>query len=192
MNSELNPETIRILEMSMSLALWTFWCVFAVIFLPTLLSWTVSKKRYHLLRASWRALLVALMVSSLSSLVYALAPLPFLENFSTGDAWKKVPIRITLLDSNRLQEGFTITGEIWNQQDVPISNIQVVITILDHNKELLDKVFLETKPGLVESGDMAHFQLNYHKKPTLIYGYQISFLDANNTPMQHVSGFNTE
>jgi len=178
--------------MSMSLALGTFWCVFAIIFLPTLLAWTVSKKRYHLLRASWRALLVALMVGSLSSLVYALAPLPFLENFSTGDAWKKVPIRITLLDSNRLEEGFTITGEIWNQQDVPISNIQVVITIRDHNKELLDKVFLETEPRLVESRGMARFQLNYYKKPTLIYGYQINFLDTQNAPIKHVPGFNTE
>ena len=192
MNSEFNPETIRILDMSMSLALWTFWCVFTVIFLPTLLAWTFSKNRYHLLRASWRALLVALLVGCLSSLVYALAPLPFLENFSTGDAWKKVPLRITHLDSNRLQDGFAITGEIWNQQDSPLSDIQILVTIRDHNKELLDKVFLRTEPRLIESGETARFRLNYYKKPTLIYGYEISFLDDQDTLIKHVSGFNTE
>lgn len=192
MNSEFNPETIRILEMSMSLALWTFWCIFAVIFLPTLLAWAFSKKRYHLLRSSWRGLLVALIVGSLSSLVYALAPFPFLENFSTSDAWKKVPLRITSLESNRLQDGFALTGEVWNQQDSPLPGIQVAVTIRDHNKELLDEVFLKTQPRLVEPGGTAHFQLDYRKNPTLIYGYEISFRDAQGAPIKHISGFNTE
>ena len=189
---ELNPEIVGILDMSLRLALWTFWGIFSIAALYAVLTWAFSSGRYNVLRPCWHGFLLASMIGGFSFFVYALAPFPLLHNFSTSESWKKVPLRLTALSFDRFQDGFSLTGEVWNQQDEPLPDIQVIVTIRDHNKELLEEVTLATEPPLLEPGQTAQFELDYRRNSTLLYGYEVRFQTAQGEPIQHIAGFNVE
>ena len=138
------------------------------------------------------SIILSVVLSSLSFLVYAFVPAPFLDNFTTGASWKRAPLRITVLDFDRFHEGFSLNGEIWNQGKETLNDIQILVSVLDHNEEQLDELLVSTAPPDLEAGQTASFELRYAENSSLIHGYQLSFRSGDGTPINHVAGFNVE
>ncbi len=135
------------------------------------------------------SLLLAGGVGLITFLLAAFAPLPFLDNFATGEAWKQTPLRVTALDYRRFHEGFELRGQVWNQSEDPISAIAVRIEVLDSEREVLETVEAELEPDTLIPASEGRFEVRYTENSPLIYGYRLEFQDAEGARIPHVEGF---
>ena len=203
MTPTLNAEVIQILDRAVRLTLITFLILFACFSLYSFYIFnsrrlTGSRQgdslptRWQILRPLLYSIALALVLSGPAFLFFAFVPAPFLDNFTTAASWKRTPLRITALDFDRFHEGFSLNGEIWNQGRETLDDIQIVVTVLDHNEEQLDELLVSTAPPQVEAGQTASFKVRYAENSTLIHGYQLSFRSGDGTPIHHAAGFNVE
>jgi hypothetical protein len=198
----LNAEIIQILDGAVRLTLITFLILVACFSLYSFYTFNSRKltgsrqadapTRWQVLRPLFYSIVLSGLLSGVAFLGYALVPAPFLDNFTTAASWKRAPLRITALDSDRFHEGFLLNGEIWNQGKETLNDLQIVVSILDHNEEQLDELVVSTAPPDLESGQTASFELRYAEHSSLIHGYQLSFRSGDGTPINHVAGFNVE
>ena len=201
----LNPEILEILDSSTRLTLITFLAIFACVGLYTFNLFNSRELRgshnskkvdnprpWQVLRPSLNALFFSSIFALLAFFFYAFSPAPFLKNFSTSKEWKRAPLRIISLKHTRSYEGFSLKGEFWNQKNKTLENIQVMISIFDHNKDKLEQVKTAPLPSTLEGGKTATFEIEYSNNSSLIYGYQISFHRNDGSSINHVAGFNVE
>ena len=203
MTPTLNPEVIPILDRAVRHTLITFLILVACFGLYSFYTFNSRKltdsrgkggfpSRWHILRPLLYSIALSLVLGSLSFLFYAFVPAPFLDNFTTAETWKRTPLRITALDFDRFHEGFSLNGEIWNQSEETLDDIQIVVSVLDHNEEHLDELLVSPSPSHLEAGQTASFEVRYTENSTLIHGYLLSFRSSDGTPINHVAGFNVE
>ncbi len=201
----LDPEVLHILDGAARLTLATFLVLFAGVGLYNFYSFNSRRLTGTLhpeemdLHQPWqilRPLLSSLVFSSLLALLsfffYAFVPAPFLDNYATAGGWKRAAVRITSLQFDRFHEGFSLKGEIWNQKEEDLVGMQVVVSVLDHNKEPLARLVVAPVPPTMKSGQTAAFEVRYAENSTLIHGYQLAFQDSDGAPIDHVAGFDVE
>ena len=201
----INPEFIQILDSATRLTLITFLALFGSFGLYNFYRfnsrrltgsrWPDEKdyqKPWKILRPLLYSLGFSGLIAAFSFFFYALVPAPFLNNYATAESWQRAALRITSLQFDRFHEGFSLKGEIWNQQKGRLEKIQVVVSVLDHNKESLARLLVTPVPSTLESGQTATFELNYAENSTLIHGYQLFFQDSASSTISHVAGFDVE
>ena len=203
MTPNLNPEVISILDRAVKHTLITFLILVASCGLYSFYTFNSRKlagsrgkdsfpTRWQILRPLLYSIAVSVVIGGLSFFFYALVPAPFLDNFTTSENWKRTPLRITALDFDRFHEGFSLNGEIWNQSEETLGDIQIVVSVLDHNREELDELLVFAAPPPLEAGQTASFEVRYAENSTLIHGYLLSFRSSDGAPINHVAGFNVE
>ncbi len=203
MTPTLNAEVIQILDRAVRLTLITFLILVACFSLYGFYTFNSRRltgsrhgdtlpARWQILRPLLFSIGLSVVLSGLAFLGYAFVPAPFLDNFATAASWKRAPLRITVLEFDRFHEGFSLNGEIWNQGQETLRDIQIAVVVLDHNEEELDQRLVSTAPPDVEVGQTASFEFRYAENSSLIHGYRLSFRSADGTPINHVAGFNVE
>ena len=203
MTPTLNPEVIQILDRAVRLTLITFLILVACLGLYGFYTFNSRKltgsrgedrfsRRWQILRPLLYSIALSVVLGGLSFLFYAFVPAPFLDNFTTAEKWKRAPLRVTVLDLDRFHDGFSLNGEIWNQSGETLDDIQIVVSVLDHNEEQLDELLVSPAPAHLEAGQTASFEVRYAENSTLIHGYLLSFRGSDGTRINHVAGFNVE
>ncbi len=141
------------------------------------------------LRPFFYSFLLAGVVSVATFLLCSFAPLPFLHNFATEASWRETPLRLTAVDYERFFEGFSLEGQVWNQQDQALASITAHIEVLDAQRQVLDEVSAQVKPTPLAPAQSGKFEVRYTENSPLIYGYRIAFRDAEGNQIPHVEGF---
>ena len=136
--------------------------------------------------------MTSLLLGLLFFLVFMFTPLPIFKNFAAGDTWKITPLRVTAVTYDRFYEGFSMEGEVWNQTEGPLLQLQTVISIWGTDDKLLDEVKVPVEPTILPGGKAGTFRLLYEENSPFIKGYQVSFLDQEGRVVPHVTGFDVE
>ncbi len=140
-------------------------------------------------RMAFHALLLSTCLATACFLVLTLIPLPFLENFATLDPRSTVPLRVTALNYDRFHEGFSLKGEIWNQEEEPLGELTAVVKVWGSDEELLDELSVDVKPKTLKPRSSGNFSLRYSKNSPFLFGYEIYFLNQAGDEVPHVKGF---
>jgi len=209
----MNPEVIEILDRAVVDSLWIFLVSFALLLIyaryrlgsrlkrvedlfnreaeqkPKRLTQRVSVDEWQL---ATRTSIVAIFLSLAFFFVFMFTPLPIFENFAAGNAWKITPLRVTAVTYDRSYEGFSMEGEVWNQTESPLLQLQVLVKICGTDDKLLDEVKVPLEPPVLPGGTAGTFSLRYEKNSPFIKGYQVSFLDQDDRIVPHVTGFDVE
>ncbi len=139
--------------------------------------------------SAFKALLLCAVLSALFLTGLLLAPFSFLDNFVTTESWKLKPLRLTHLTLQRLEAGFVLEGELYNQTEEPFEALAGVVKIWGIDKQLLDEAPLEVEPMPLPPLQSGRFKVRYQEEPVLLYGFQVVFLDAEGNPVPHTQGF---
>ncbi len=137
----------------------------------------------------FKALLLCAVLSALFLTGLLLTPFSFLENFVNTESWKMKPLRLTYLTLQRLEAGFVLEGELYNQTEEPIEALTGVVKIWGVDDQLLDEAPLQVEPMPLPALQTGRFKVRYEEEPVLLHGYQIVFLDAEGNPIPHTQGF---
>lgn len=197
--------TIDILESALRYSLWVFLVLFSLAVCWVALRVHSRRRRRaafeseesgSLLQASsqelgsaFKALALCVVLSVLFMIALLLAPFPFLHNFVTTDSWKLQPLRLTHLTLQRLEKGFVLEGEVYNQTEEPIEKLSGVVKIWGVDEQLLDEVPLEVRPAPLPALQAGRFKVRYTEEPVRLYGYEVVFLDADGLPISYTQGF---
>ena len=139
--------------------------------------------------SAFKALLLCAVLSALLLTGLLLTPFSFLNNFVNTESWKLKPLRLTHLTLQRLEAGFVLEGELYNQTDEPFEALTGVVKIWGIDDQLLDEAPLEVEPMPLPALQAGRFKVRYQEEPVLLYGYQVVFLDAQGNPVPHTQGF---
>ena len=140
-------------------------------------------------RMAFHALLLSISLAVVCFLTVTLVPLPFLENLATLDPRSTVPLRVTALNYDRFYEGFSLKGEVWNQEEEAVGELTAVVRVWGTDEELLDKLSVEIEPKILEPRSPGTFSLKYSKNSPFLFGYEIHFFDQTGDEVPHVKGF---
>lgn len=139
--------------------------------------------------SAFKALALCAVLSALFLIALLLAPFSFMDNFVNTDSWKLKPLRLTHLTLQRLEEGFVLEGEVYNQTEAPIEELSGVVKIWGVDEQLLDEVPLQVQPAPLPALQAGRFKVRYGEEPALLYGYEVVFLDADGLPLAYTQGF---
>ena len=140
-------------------------------------------------RMAFHTLLLSTCLAAVCFLALTLIPLPFLENLATLDPRSTVPLRVTALNYDRFHEGFSLKGEIWNQEEEPLGELTAVVKIWGTDEALLDELSVDVKPKTLKPKSSGNFTLRYSKNSPFLFGYEIHFFDQTGDEVPHVKGF---
>ena len=140
-------------------------------------------------RMAFHALLLSTCFAAVCFLALTLIPLPFLDNLTTLDPRSIVPLRVTALNYDRFHGGFSLKGEIWNQEEDPLGKLTAVVRIWGSDEELLDELSVDVKPKTLKPKSPGNFSLRYAKHSPFLFGYEIHFLDQTGDEVPHIKGF---
>ncbi len=140
-------------------------------------------------RMAFHALLFSTCLATVCFLALTLIPLPFMDNLATLDPRSTVPLRVTALNYDRFHEGFSLKGEIWNQEEEPVGELTAVVKIWGADEELLDELSVDVKPKTLRPRSSGNFSLRYSKNSPFLFGYEIHFHDQAGDEVPHVKGF---
>jgi hypothetical protein len=198
----MNQELVQILDSALELSLWVFLgslFLFLLLSRSRLVKHAVKTKgstqaqklnpAYDQSRVVFRATSVSLLLSLLVFAVYLFSPLPGTSNLVTSRSWQITPLRVTAITWDRLYEGFSLEGEVWNQTSRDMEGVTAVISVTGTYDELLDSLVIPVKPETIGAGESSVFKVSYKKNSPFISGYRIGFTDNNGDPVRHITGF---
>ena len=198
----MNQELTGILDNALRFSLWTFLgalFIFLLISRARLVRHAVKTSdssrapklnpAYDQSRIAFRAAASALLLSLLVLAVYIFSPLPGLENLVNSRAWQLTPLRVTAISWDRIYEGFTLEGEVWNQTDEDMRDVNAVISVVGTYDELQDSLVIPVKPEILGAGEPGTFSVSYKKNSPFIKGYRLGFTDQTGEPVRHIAGF---
>lgn len=198
----MNPELQLILDNALTFSLWCFLGAFLLFLL-------ISRRRlvrhavktgdstqvrklnpaYDQSRVAFRSAASALILSILVFTVYIFGPLPGLRNLVNSSSWQMTPLRVTAVSWDRLYEGFTLEGEVWNQTSEEMEGVTAVVSVVGSYDELLDSLEIPVEPAVLEAGTPGSFSISYRKNSPFIKGYRLGFTNKDGKPLQHTAGF---
>lgn len=198
----MNPELLNIFDNAVRFSLWVFMAAFLILLL-------VSRRRlvrhavktsesaraqkfnpaYDQARIVFRSMAASVLVSLLLLVVYLFGPVPGLDNLVNGASWQLTPLRVTAISWDRVYEGFTLEGEVWNQTREDMEGVSAVISVVGSYDELLDSLVVPVEPSPLESGESGSFAVRYSKNSPFIKGYRLGFTDSEGNPVRHTAGF---
>lgn len=141
-------------------------------------------------RISLQTFLIALVCAICFFVLFILLPLPVFQNFATDTTWQVTPLRVTALTYDRFYEGFSVTGEVWNQTEKELPHLKVRVIVWGNDNRPLGEVVTEIIPDPLPPGTAGEFSAEYEENSPFIKGYKIQFFDDTNQIIPHVSGFN--
>ncbi len=205
----MTEKSVVILETALYYSLWVFLGSFLFLMVFALLR--LKRSRYPVveepdedkppwnltatpeqLAITWRALTISLILSALSYIALVLTPLPFIDNFVNSESWKLRPLRVTALTYERFHDGFSLNGEVWNQTEETLTDVQVVIQVWGTDDELLDEVLSKIDPTPLTSKSPGHFRIRYEKNSALLLGYKVLFTSQDGVEIPHSQGFDVQ
>jgi hypothetical protein len=139
-----------------------------------------------------QALVLSLLLSLICFLVIGFTPFSPLDNFANSDLQSNTPLRLTFLSYERFHDGFSLQGEVWNQDQEPIEGLQALMQIWRSERELLDQVPVTVQPDPLSGESAGSFSVRYTEKSPFLYGYQVSFQSRDGMRIPHVKGFDVE
>ena len=198
----MNLELMRILDNALQFSLWVF---LGTLFLLLLISRArlvrhavktrdsaqVEKLNpaYDQSRVAFRSASFSLVLCLLVLAVYLFSPFPGLKNLVNTRSWQLTPLRVTAISWDRIYEGFTLEGEVWNQTDEDMRDVNAVISVVGTYDELLDSLVIPVKPEILGAGEPGTFSVSYKKNSPFIKGYRLGFTDQTGEPVRHIAGF---
>lgn len=137
----------------------------------------------------YRSLTVCLLASIFLFVFLIFAPISFIDNFSNSRSWTLTPLRLTQLTMQRLDKGFVLEGEVYNQTEQPMEGISAAVRILGIDRQLLEEIAAPLDPAAVAPGQAASFKVRYREEPANLFGYEMAFRRADGTAIAHTEGF---
>lgn len=141
-------------------------------------------------RISVQTLLLALACAICFFALFVFLPLPVFENFASDKAWQIRPLRVTALTYDRFYEGFSVTGEVWNQTEKELDHVHARVVVWGNDDRPLGEVTAEVTPDPLPPGSAGEFTLRYEENSPFIKGYKIEFFNDSGSLIPHASGFN--
>lgn len=211
----MNPELLDILDRGLRYSLWLFLGCYLIILV---IGWSRLRRRRRQIGelfetmgspeedAEWNrttsllnewpvvfnGLLVSLIAGILFFIVYCFVPVPFAENLVTSSNWQLTPLRVTALQYDRFYEGFSLTGDVWNQTQAPIPDLEADVEVIGDDGSTIGEIRTPVKPEILPPGRSGTFELRYTEKSPLIKGYRIAFLDSEGKRIPHLNGFDAD
>lgn len=140
----------------------------------------------------FNSLLLALGTAVTFAAFYLFVPLPVFQNFAAGSDWQISPLRVTSLHFDRFYEGFSVEGEVWNQTEEPIGEVQARVTVVGSDDRPLDEILVPIDPEILPPGRPGSFEVRYAQNSPFIKGYRLSFERREGEKIPHVTGFDVE
>lgn len=198
----MNPQLIQIVDNALTVSLWSFLGLFLIFLLA-------ARRRLarHAVRAGdsdrieklnpafnqylivFRSAIVSLAFGLLMMAVLLFGPVPGLKNLVNTSSWQLTPLRVTALSWNRIYEGFTLEGEVWNQTQNDMEEVTVVISVVGSYDELLDSLEIPIEPRILPAGESGSFKVRYQENSPFIRGYRLGFRGKKGNPVAHTAGF---
>ncbi len=198
----MNLELVEILDRALQFSLWVFLgtlFLFLLISRARLVRHAVKTRNsaqveklnpaYDQSKISFRAASFSLLLCLLVLAVYLFSPLPGLKNLVNTRSWQLTPLRVTAISWDRIYEGFTLEGEVWNQTAEDMGGVSAIISVVGLYDELLDSLVIPVEPEILGAGESGTFSVSYKKNSPFIKGYRLGFTDQNGEPVRHITGF---
>jgi hypothetical protein len=184
----MNAKVLEILDNSVRYTLLAWLGLFVLLLAYRVLTgrpWNV----HSLAPAAARSMIVATIGGLLFFAAVSFTPLTFFDNFATAPVLEDAPLRLTALVYERVYEGFSLQGEVWNQGRASLEALQVRVTIWGNDRRTLETLVLPVDPQPLPAGSAGSFSLSYTKNSPFLYGYDVAFVDAHGKSIPHVKGF---
>ncbi len=208
----MNPELVDILDRALRYSIWVFLLSYVLILLAARTRVRKKKQRvgdlyekmgeaeeatpvqsFHL--SDWpiafNSMLLALICGGLFFVVYTLVPFPTVQNLVTTSNWQVVPLRVTQVKYDRYYEGFSVSGEVWNQTQEPMSDIRLQVEVIGTDDKPIDEFEAKLDKNPLPPGESSHFEFKYEKNSPFIKGYRLTFLAPGGATIPHLTGFDT-
>jgi hypothetical protein len=141
---------------------------------------------------AFNSMLLALICGVVFFVVYTLVPFPNAHNLVTTSSWQVVPLRVTQVKYDRYYEGFSVSGEVWNQTQDPLSGIRLQVEVIGTDDKPIDEFEVKLEKDPIPPGESSHFEFSYDKNSPFIKGYRMTFLDPDGATIPHLTGFDVQ
>jgi len=198
----MNQELLTIIDNGLTVSLWVFLgalVLFLLVSRSRLVRHAIKEEdspkveklnpAFNQPRIAIRSVSASLALAILVLVIYLFGPIPGINNLVNSRSWQLTPLRVTAISWDRVYEGFTMEGEVWNQTEEDMEGITAVISIVGSYEELLDSLEIPLKPGILKAGEPAAFEVSYMKNSPFIEGYRLGFIDKEGKPLRHTAGF---
>ena len=141
-------------------------------------------------RIVFQVMLLSILLAFGSFVGLSFVPVPYLRNWTGIESVETAPLRLVALSYDRFYSGFSLKGEIRNQGKTPLQGLSARVRIWGRDDELLDEVLARVEPALLNPDTAGAFGLKFSEKsPSLLYGYEVAFVDSDGVETPHIRGF---
>lgn len=149
--------------------------------------WTATQNEFRIV---FQVMLLSILLAAGSFVGVSFVPIPYLKNWSGVESIETEPLRLAALSYDRFYTGFSLKGEVWNQGEIPLKELEARIRIWGRDDELLGEVLAKVKPKVLNPESSGSFSMKYSQKsPSLLYGYEVAFVDSEGVETPHIQGF---
>lgn len=150
-------------------------------------SWTATWNEYRIV---FQVMLLSILLAAGSFVGVSFVPIPYLKNWTGVESLETEPLRLAALSYDRFHTGFSLKGEIWNQGQVPLQGLSARVRIWGRGDVLLEEILAKVTPAVLNPESSGSFDLKYSEKsPSLLYGYEVAFVDSDGVETPHIRGF---
>ncbi len=150
-------------------------------------SWTATRSEYRIV---FQVMLLSILLAVGSFVGVSFVPIPYLRNWTGVESIETEPLRLVSLSYDRFYTGFSLKGEIWNQGQIPLQGLSARVRIWGRDDVLLQEILAKVKPDVLDPESSGAFGLKYSEKsPSLLYGYEVAFIDSDGVETPYIRGF---
>ena len=150
-------------------------------------SWTATRNEFRIV---FQVMLLSILLAFGSFVGVSFVPIPYLKNWTGVESIETEPVRLVALSYDRFYTGFSLQGEIWNQGQIPLKGLSARVRIWGRDDVLLEEILATVKPAVLNPESSGTFGLKYSEKsPSLLYGYEVAFVDSAGVETPHIRGF---
>lgn len=150
-------------------------------------AWTATRNEFRIV---FQVMLFSILLAFGTLVGVSFVPIPYLKNWTGVESIENAPLRLVALSYDRFYSGFSLKGEIWNQGQIPLKGLSARVRIWGRDDELLEEIEAKIKPAVLNPESSGSFGLKYSEKsPSLLYGYEVAFVDSDGVETLHIRGF---
>ena len=150
-------------------------------------AWTATRNEFRIV---FQVMLFSILLAFGTFAGVSFVPIPYLKNWTGVESVETAPLRLVALSYDRFYSGFSLKGEIWNQGQIPLKGLSARVRIWGRDDELLEELEATIEPDVLNPESSGSFGLKYARKsPSLLYGYEVAFVDSEGVETPHIRGF---
>ncbi len=150
-------------------------------------SWIATWNEYRIV---FQIMLLSILLAVGSFVGVSFVPIPYLKNWTGVESIETEPLRLAALSYDRFYTGFSLKGEIWNQGQIPLQGLSARVRIWGRDDVLLEEILAQVEPAVLNPDSSGTFGLKYSEKsPSLLFGYEVDFVDSDGVETPHIRGF---